>query len=168
MTSRARLINSVMAQRSLWCALARRNAGGFTLIELMIVVTIVAIAMTLAVPAYQEHIRKAKRTVGRGELLTVLARQEQFFVNNKQYSTLLTNLGYSASPYAISSNGSKVAVDDSNRSYLITLTNASPTGYTLNAVPQLAQATDRRCGTLTITSTGIRSQSGMASASECW
>ena len=39
-----------------------RQAGGFTLIELMIVIAIVAILVTLAVPAYQEYSIRAKIT----------------------------------------------------------------------------------------------------------
>ena len=57
---------------------------GFTLIEMMIVLVILGLLILVALPAYQQQILKTKRSLGKGELLEVLARQEQFFVNNKQ------------------------------------------------------------------------------------
>ena len=44
------------------CSIKKRCSGGFTLIELMIVVAIVAILVALAVPAYQEYNIRAKVT----------------------------------------------------------------------------------------------------------
>jgi len=71
--------------------------GGFTLIELMITVAIIAILAAVAVPSYQNYLTSAARTEGAGLLLEVMAQQESSFRNNLTYATNLTNLGYATS-----------------------------------------------------------------------
>lgn len=145
-----------------------RNILGFTLIELMVVIAIVAILVMIAMPGYESYIRKTKRSLGKGELLAVQARQEQFFADNKQYATDLSNLGYGSSPYAINSDGVEVDVTSVDRIYLIKLSSATTTAFTLEAVPQGRQAPDPECGTFSITNTSVKSISGNSSLSNCW
>ena len=64
----------------------RQQARGFTLVEILIVVTVVAILAFIALPSYQQHVIKTKRSLAKAELMEVLSRQEQFFVNNRQYA----------------------------------------------------------------------------------
>lgn len=144
---------------------------GFTLIEVMIVVVVVAILVAVALPSYQQQIIKTRRSLAAGELIKVQARQEQFFVNNKRYATDLTDLGYGAASYGIDSNGNPVAAAAANRIYVIQLAaGASATAFTLEAVPQLAQAKDAHCETLVLTSLGVKSVSAGATmdADYCW
>jgi type IV pilus assembly protein PilE len=141
------------------------RASGFTLIELMIVVAIVAIVLAIALPGYQEQVRKTKRSIARGELLEVAARQEQYFVNNKQYAIDLTSLGYPTNGYGVDQNTNAVAAGAGI--YNIQLAGGATTiAYTLEADPTGGQVRDTRCGMLTITSTGIKGAVG--SVSECW
>jgi type IV pilus assembly protein PilE len=144
-----------------------RRETGFTLIELMFVVVIVAIVLTVALPAYQGQVIKTKRALGRAELIAVLGRQEQFFVNNRQYSSTLAGIGY-ADPYAINDEANDVATTDGDRIYTISLATVSATSFTVQAVPQLGQAKDKLCGTLQITSTGVKSESGSGTTDDCW
>ena len=141
------------------------RASGFTLIELMIVVAIVAILLAVGIPGYQQQVLKTKRSIGRGELLEVAARQEQYFVNNKQYATNLTNLGYPTNGYGIDDDTNAVALGAGL--YNITLASgASATAFTLEANPTGGQTRDTRCGKLTLSSTGIKGAEG--SAPDCW
>jgi type IV pilus assembly protein PilE len=133
---------------------------GITLIELMVVIAIVAILTMVAMPSYEGYILKTNRSIGKAELQSLMARQEQFFTNNKRYATNLTSLGYSASPFAINRDAEEVGVGAGDRIYQIQLTGASATAYTVQAIPQLKQANDTSCGTLQITSLGVRSASG--------
>ncbi len=148
-----------------------RASNGFTLIELMIVVAIVAILMMVMLPGYQGYVRKAKRSIARGELLAVIARQEQYFIMNKQYASRLDLLGYGANPYAINANGERVAIDSMDRTYIISLYDVTPStvpqAFTLRATPQLGQARDNQCGFLQITSLGVRS-AGEGPVRDCW
>ncbi|PHS73908.1 type IV pilin protein [Porticoccus sp.] len=147
----------------------QKRTRGFTLIELMVVIAIVALLVMVAMPAYDGYVRKTKRSLGKAELMSVMARQEQFFVNNKQYATTLTGLGYLASPYAINQDGDEVAVTASGRIYQIAISNASATAFTLQAIPQGSQTKDTQCSTLQITSVGVKSiVDGSGSASDCW
>jgi len=147
-----------------------RKNGGFTLIEMMIVIVVVAVLVGIALPAYQGQVIKTKRALGRGELLDIMARQEQYFVNNRQYAVSLASLG-STNPYAIDTEGNEVATTSGNAIYTIQLaTSPAPTttSYTLEAVPKGAQTKDTLCGTMTITSTGVKSSGGTGTTSDCW
>lgn len=140
---------------------------GFTLIELMVVAVIIAILLILGLPSYQHHVRTTLRALASGAVVEVMARQEQFFLDHKRYAENLVELGYSASPYAIDAHGSRVPATSNHRIYLIDLS-LTTQGYTLHAIPQLGQTTDRLCGTLSVTSSGIKLATGEGTAAECW
>lgn len=145
----------------------RASLHGFTLIELMIVLAISGILLLFALPSYQHYQLKTKRALGGAELLRVLARQEQFFANNKQYAPTLDLLGYSGNPYAINANADDVPVLAIDRIYNIELISTAPTYFELKAVPQLHQVRDSLCGTLKLTSQGRKSTSTSAGIL-CW
>ena len=63
----------------------RRN--GFTLIEVMIVVAIVALLAMVAIPAYTDHIRRGKLAEGTSALLGMKIKMEQYFADNRSYTT---------------------------------------------------------------------------------
>lgn len=128
---------------------------GFTLIELMIAVAVIAILATIALPAYQDSIRKSKRSDGKAGLVDAASRLEQYYLDNKTYTVQMTNLGYSAD--------ASVATTDSH--YKMSVSNSPCANisscYTVTAIPQGDQASDS-CGTLTINSMGTKTPSG------CW
>ncbi len=150
------------------------KSRGFTLIELMIVVVIVSILLAVSLPAYQNQVRKSKRSVGKGELMKVAARQEQFFVNNKRYVIAdLTSLGYAdgADGYEVDSEGQPVADGDGEAIYLIELQSADATSFLLHATPRNAQVKDKRCKTLTLSNAGVKGMTDGNTSSdveECW
>ena len=140
---------------------------GFTLIEVMMVVVITALLLLIALPAYQQQLQKTRRSLARAELMEVLARQEQYFLNHRQYAPVLTDLGYPASPYAIDASGNDLAATAANRIYLIDLASL-PSGFAMYAIPQLAQSGDRGCATLGLTSIGLKTASGKGFTEDCW
>jgi type IV pilus assembly protein PilE len=62
---------------------------GFTLIELLIVIAVIAILATVALPAYQDQIRKARRTDGQAALVGIAMAQERFRANCSRYADTL-------------------------------------------------------------------------------
>jgi type IV pilus assembly protein PilE len=62
-----------------------RHQKAFTLIELMIVVSIVAILTMIAVPSYSEYIRRGRITEAVGNLSDMRVKLEQYFQDNRSY-----------------------------------------------------------------------------------
>src|SRR6202043_3451315 len=78
---------------------------GFTLIELMIAVVILAIIVGIAVPSYQAQIRKARRTDARNAMLDIAAREERFLSIANSYGPAPTDVGYTGTWPVTVSNG---------------------------------------------------------------
>lgn len=72
---------------------------GFTLIELMITVAIVAILAGVAYPAYTEHVRKGKRAEARAALLNLLQQQERYMTQRNTYAEFPAGEATSATPF---------------------------------------------------------------------
>jgi type IV pilus assembly protein PilE len=144
----------------------KHKVFGFTLIELLIVIAIIALLTMVAMPSFQGQIRKTKRNIVKAELMSVVARQEQFFTNNKQYATALTDLGYAGTTYAIDRDSVEIAVTAAGRIYTIGFFETpTTTAYVLEAVPQLDQEKDTLCSTLRISSIGEKTATG---SGDCW
>ena len=135
-----------------------RALGGFTLIELMIVVAIVGILAALAVPAYQEHVRKGKRAEGRAFLLEVSGRMERYHFARRVYASDLTDLGYE----------SEMPTSEEGYYTLRLAACADPCQeYELTAVPTFP---DTRCLALAYNSKGERGRAVGSSGTieQCW
>lgn len=132
-----------------------RTVRGFTLIELMITVAIVAILVAIAYPSYEEQVRKTRRAEGKAALSEVASRLERCYTRFNAYDH--------ATCAGVASMTSE------NGHYLISASAIAASSYTLQAAPQQAQSSDTRCGTLTLDHVGRRSQSGTAPEGyKCW
>lgn len=125
---------------------------GFTLIELMIAVAIVAILAAVAYPSYQDHIRKSRRAEAQAFLLSVAGRQQQFLVDTRSFTASLAAIGIPTPP---------------NVAVAYTIAASAPAGnpptFTLTATPNSRQAGEK-CGTLGIDQNGTKT----AAVSGCW
>lgn len=78
---------------------------GFTLIELMAVVLIVAVLMLFAVPSYRQYVQRSQRTEAKTALLKAAANQERYYLINKEFTDDLTKLGFAIANGALTEGG---------------------------------------------------------------
>ncbi len=134
---------------------------GFTLIELMIVVTVIVLLAGLAYPSYARHAARVRRADGKELLMRIAAMEERYYTSFNRYGELKKDLALPAD---------KVTSDKDY--YQVSLAEALPAdgqSYTLQAVPATggAQAKDA-CKTLTLDNTGVKGRSGDDSNGACW
>ncbi len=140
----------------------RAPRKGFTLIELMITVAIIAILGAIAYPSYTSHVRKTKRAEAKTRLLQVAQLQERWFTEKNTYTTNVASLlGVAGTVYSASTN-------DPSSGYQITAAAAAggtiANSFVLTATAQGDQTSDT-CGNLTLSSTGQKTASG---SGQCW
>ena len=144
-----------------------RREAGFTLIEMMIVVVIVAILAAFAFPQYRDFVIRSNRAVAKSLLLQVADRQEQFFTDRKRYAADLTDLGYpAAAGFAVDTASNTVAAADADSIYQIALSDATATTFTLTATPVNGQAQDDECATITLDEASTRGST--PAGGDCW
>lgn len=127
----------------------KRANKGFTLIEVMIVVAILGIIASIALPAYQDSVRKAKRADAQGALLSFANAMERYFTTNGSYT------GATAAGVYVA----QVPVDGGTAYYNLSVEVDGGSFYTLTAAATGSMAGD---GDFTLTSTGVREWDGNA------
>lgn len=125
---------------------------GFTLIELMIVVTIMGIIAAVGYPSYTNYVLRTHRAEAMNELTRLANLQEQFFADNRSYADKLTTLGLATDKLTT----------DSGR-FEISVTASAARSFTLTATAVGVQANDV-CKTFTINQLGQKT----ASQANCW
>ena len=148
----------------------KRNArfalvAGFTLVELMITVAVIAILGGIAYPSYQAYIRRAARAEARAVVLDIAQKQERYYSSNNSYLAIAAPTTAAPTGWQNFTGGTAMAA----RKYDISVAIAGGgTSYTITAAPGNGY-TESDCGTYTLTSANVRANSGNARPSaECW
>ncbi|CAH0441676.1 type IV pilin protein [Ralstonia pseudosolanacearum] len=147
---------------------AIRPAAGFTLVELMVTLAIVAILAAIAYPSYSSYIMKSHRADAKTALLDLASRQERYFALQNNYASTPSALGYvgTAFPVALQTNGQtyyQLYVQVTGAPGTSTLPGFSASAVPANPGPQQSDA----CGTYTINQLGVQGNSGNTT-SQCW
>ena len=127
-----------------------QRAAGFTLVELLVSVAVVAIIAAIAYPSYQDQMRKGRRAAAQAFLVEVANRQQQYLLDARTYAVgadAITTLNLTVPP--------EVAPF-----YTVTVeptAATNPPTYRLVATPVAAQAAD---GGLTLDQEGARTRGG--------
>ena len=122
---------------------------GFTLIELMIVIAILALLAAIAWPQYTEFVRKSRRADVQADLSELSSVLEREFTNTNSY--LGASLPFTASPR------------QGKKSYDLTLVrNVAGSTFTLTSTP-VGDQTNDVCSTMTLSNTGA-----VTPAANCW
>jgi type IV pilus assembly protein PilE len=123
--------------------------AGFSLIELMVAIAVLAVIVAIALPSYNNYVLRSARAEAKTALSNLASIQEQFFLNSKSYTNIGT-LGFPTST--------------ENDKYTISIPTLTATTYTLRAVPQGGQAADTDCAQFELDHLGNKT----ATSNECW
>lgn len=154
-------------------SICRHTDNGFTLIEVMIVVAIVAILAAVAFPSYQEQVRKSRRGEAKAALLKTMQAQEKYYTQFNRYFAFDTSTSLGQTPFRAFSGETAEA---SSHAITATACGSGPgenidACVRLTAIPGEAVGgmafADAKCGHVTLSSTGFKAASG-PDGMKCW
>lgn len=167
------------------CGSRQVRPHGFSLIELLVLVVIFGLLAYFGLPAFLKYGQQGRLNVAESSLRQIAHQEAEWFGAHKSYATL-RELGYPAgsafSAVYLNKNGTLAENASRDSIYRIVINlnttpgsvDAPPGGvsaspyYLLTAEPINDQAGDKRCGTLSLASTGQVGVSGSEGETGCW
>jgi type IV pilus assembly protein PilE len=135
----------------------RNKMRGMTLIELVVVMAIVGVLASIAIPSYRQYLLRSHRAEAKSALLNLAAAQEKFYLQANTYAgaALLDD----APPAGLGLPATTV-----NGHFTVAITAADDESFSATATAAGGQAQDSHCATFTINQAGTRS----ATSADCW
>lgn len=142
------------------------RSRGWTLIELLMVMAIVAVLASVAWPSYTQHVQRGHRLEAVAALLEAQHFMERYYTTFGRYSVLASSGAAAVAP-ALPARLQNIPAAGTR--YVLSVSQVSANSFTLSAAPVGSMATDK-CGSLTFTHTSVRGTTGSGSvtAAECW
>jgi type IV pilus assembly protein PilE len=138
----------------------RKPNSGFSLVELMVVIAIMAILVSIGYPIYTTYVEKTRRAAARSVLLEASQYLENFYnrsagvPNYTQY--VLTNGNTIAAGDSLADIAADMASNHALNYYNITVSAITPTTYTLQAALRGGYTDSAGCNTQSINQLGVR------------
>jgi type IV pilus assembly protein PilE len=129
------------------------NAQGFSLIELVVTIGIIALLAAIAVPSYTSYVQQSRRTDAIRALATARQVLERCYTQYYAYNNL---------------NCPGLAPNSPNGYYAITTPTLTANTYLLQAAAQGVQLKDQGCTAFRIDQTGAQTSTGTSTAQICW
>jgi len=133
----------------------RNYSRGVTLMELLVVMTVLGILAAIAIPTYRNYVIRANRSDAKTALLAAAGVLERCFT---QFNSYAAADGCTATFPVASTNGI----------YRVTAPTQTSIAFALTAAPQGGQTADTDCGNFTLNSANVRGVSGTKTAQQCW
>jgi type IV pilus assembly protein PilE len=133
----------------------RKKIAAFSLLEMLIVLTILGILCAATYPSYSNHLLQQKRFIAKATLFKLATALENYFnIHDSYQNANLENLGFQA--------------EIADNSYVLRIQTLSATQFVIAAVPTHPEKSDTVCGTFLLNSLGEKKITGTGSRHECW
>jgi len=141
-----------------------RVAKGFSLIELVVALAIVAILASIAIPEYSEYVNRARRSDAKAFLMQLTSDQESFYAQNFSYANSILAADQLAYDNLLSTENHYTAVLAVQPAGCAAGVEACRT-YSFTVSPTFV---DARCTSLTLEGNGTRDNTGTGTVDDCW
>jgi len=146
---------------------AIHRTRGFSLIELLTVIAVVALLAGLALSSYMNQSRESHRTEAKTAVLDLAGREERNYSTTNTYTTATAALGYNTAAFPFNTINNYYSLN------VVVVPAAPPVAatYTITATAIGDQANDATCAVYTYTQAGVQSATtngGADSTATCW
>lgn len=137
----------------------KRPTAGFTLIELVIVIVIVALLAAIALPSYTRYVVRGNRAAAQSYMMDLAQREQQFLLDNRSYADQATLFGVDPQPSNVATQYTVTVVPNNA---------ATPPSFLITATPVAGQMQARESDpVLKLDNTG-KKQGTLPNGSPAW
>ena len=142
---------------------SKQKTGGFSLVEVIVVLVILGVLSAIAIPSYSRYLVDSRRIDAKTSLADLAARLEQHYTETNDYSSATIATGDAVTDIMDTASTSE-------GHYTLSISAATAGTYTIKAtrVSDGLQSGDGTCGDFTLNSIGVQGITGSGAADDCW